>query len=485
MDAELQPNLPNEQYPVPTVEELNNITQKIDLLAEGINGPNTFSTESAAYGYIARHLRLVVPVAMREKITRLTINSYTEEPAPDRFLNVVDQLCLMYWNFVRMHRAGVNRDIAFFIAAYRTRLIYLGYLYTTRDDRSVTIDEVDFTALARDFHGTAYVTARERVAAIGIPGEEGYQAEVTGRRASAYATAFNLANNNQERIQAYVEHGLDENFKRFIRLAMSEEYADIIKHVVLAAQQFAASTYLVFRQLGHHYKTEFDLKYNILWKATTLEKHAKYPGNEAIHRWAIHSFGVKALHDKFYHSLKLEKLADTFKDRQDVAPAGTAVIATCYAAIELMKGLPVWSQMYAAYKVQIDALEKQAKVLKEGEKAIRFHKNARLFGETRYVMETETAQALAPIAKGFITALGDEADLSKQKALDKRAQQNPLMVQVINNAIIRITRSIARTGDMSALIQAAPAIASTSEVPEAKISLAAGEAEESESEEEE
>jgi len=100
-------------------------------------------------------------------------------------------------------------------------------------------------------------------------------------------------------------------------------------------------------------------------------------------------------------------------------------------------------------------------------------------------METETAQALAPIAKGFITALGDEADLSKQKALDKRAQQNPLMVQVINNAIIRITRSIARTGDMSALIQAAPAIASTSEVPEAKISLAAGEAEESESEEEE
>jgi len=224
----------------------------------------------------------------------------------------------------------------------------------------------------------------------------------------------------------------------------------VSKHLAFSAQQYAAMTYLVFRQHGHHYKTEFDNKYNVLWRATTIDSSPMYPGNEIVHRNAIHSFGVKALHLKFYQNINLSKLADTFVDRQDVAPAGTAVVATCNAAIELMKALPVWTQMYGAYKVQIDELSIQAKKLKNAEQAIRYHKNARLFGVQRYQLDLEIAQSLAPIAKGFIESLGPEADLSRQKALDKRAQQNPLVAALVSSVINKVTRAIARSGDINA-----------------------------------
>jgi len=451
-DAALDPNigLPDANYPLMTADQVEGLAERALIMSEGINGPNSFSTEAAAYGYIERQWRVVVPATLRNNIVLLTRDSYTDNPRPERFINPVQHLTILYWNFLRMTTAGVNNNQAFFTAAYRARLIFLGYLYPERNDRSVTIDEVDFWDRARDFHSHEARFPREARRAVGREGEPGYQAAVAADEGNAYGRAYLNAASDSERVRAYFEHGADNKFKRFISYALNEENLAVTKHLTFSAQQYAAMTYLVFRQHGHHYKTEFDNKYNVLWRATTIESSSRYPGNEIIHRNAIHSFGVKALHLKFFQNLRLGKLADTFVDRQDVAPAGTAVVATCNAAIDLMKALPVWNQMYSAYKVQIDELATQAKKLKNAERAIQYHKNARLFGVQRFQLDLEIAQSLAPIAKGFIESLGPDADLSRQKALDKRAQQNPLVTALVSSVINKVTRSIARSGDMSA-----------------------------------
>jgi hypothetical protein len=451
MNQQLDPDalMPAAQYPTMTAAQVAEFADRILLLSEGINGPNQFSQESAAYGYIERHFRLAIPPSMGPMLARLSTASNRDDFNPANYMNPIQQISITYWNWLRLKAGNVNVDHAFFIAAYRARLIYLGYLYPERTGRAVTIDEVDWPTEMIDHHVNDYVGPLAAITEVGRRGEAGYVPPVAAREASAYYTAYNQARNNIGKLRAYMQHGTDNVFKRFMSYALSPERGAVMKHISLCAQQYAAMTYLVFRQHGHHYKTEFDAKYTVLWRATTLDSSPMHPGHELLHRAAIHSFGIKTLHVKFFLYLGKGKLADTFIDRQDVAPAGTAIIATCFAAIDLMKSLPIWSQIKESYGDQINILEGQAKLLKNAEDAIKYHKNARLFGVQRFQFDTTTAQALAPIAKGFIEALGSDADLGKQKALDKRAQQNPLMASLVEDVINRVTRKIARTGDIS------------------------------------
>lgn len=409
-----------------SIQELKNKVAHLNYLAEGLNGPNTFSVESAAYGYIERHKRLIIPEDLRAWIGQNKISWEDKDQAAS--VPLISLFSIAYWNFSRLLAGGYSKDNAMFVAVYRTRLIYMGYLYASKEDRCVTIDEVDYTTAIRDHHTVAYETEAK------------------------YKQAADAAKSQEAEVAAYLEFGTNEKFKRFISALVSDEYAEMNRFLTLASNQYAAMTYLVFRQHGHHYTTELDKKLNTLWKATTLEQSPKYPGNEAVHRDAIHSFGMKALHDKFYYFLEKGKLAETFIDRQDVAPAGTAIIATCYASITLMRSLPIWSGIYAQYKEQIDKLEEQAKKLKDAKGAIKYHKNARLFGHHRFTLDTEIAQALAPVAVGFIQSLGDEADLSQQKTLNKRAQQNPLMVNLTFGVIRTVLRRIAKSGEIAPAI---------------------------------
>jgi len=467
----LDPNrlMPAAEYPTLAAADVERFAERVLLLSEGINGPNQFSQESAAYGYIERHFRLAIPFTMGPMLTTLSNASDRDDFDPAQYMNSLQQISIIYWNWLRLKNGGVDSNNAFFIAAYRARLVYLGYLYTTKEARAVTIDEVDFTNRMVDHHSVDFLGPIEARSAIGTRGEPGYVPAQEARTASDYYTAYRAARSNAARLRAYIDHGTDNTFKRFISYALNEERAAVMKHISLSAQQYAAMTYLVFRQHGHHYKSEFENKYNVLWKATTLESSDKHPGNELLHRAAIHSFGIKTLHVKFFTYLAKNRLAETFIDRQDVAPAGTAIIATCYAAIELMKSLPIWDQVQASYGPQIKILEAQAKQLKNAKEAIKYHKNARLFGVQRFQFDTATAQALAPIAKGFIEALGPDADLSRQKALDKRAQQNPLMASLVEEVINRVTRKIARTGDISIFAKKLETAAGNLGVPRAVI----------------
>jgi len=391
--------------------------EKLAILAEDVNGPNTFSLESAAYGYIERYQRLIIPVQYYDDIASDGVSS----------LNAVQLLVVTYYNYIRLRSGGMNESNAFFVAAYRSRLIELDYLIPSKESRAVTIDEVDWHNGTKDYEG-----------------------EARNSKAEYSKAAENMADNNPAGLVAsFLEHADDSPFKKFLAHAVSGKQAAIIKHLTFAAEQYAAATYLVFRQHGHHFKPEYNSKYDILWKATTIDPSPDYPGHEFIHRIAIHSFGVKVLHDRFFENVNDGKLAETFMDRKDVAPSGTAVVATCYAAFELMKSLPIWSDLNNSYKDQIAELEKQAKRLKNAEDAIKYHRNARLFGKIRHTLDISIAQSLAPVAKGFITSLGSESDLSKQKALDKRAQQNPIIVMTISAVIDKVMRNTRREADLS------------------------------------
>jgi hypothetical protein len=412
---------------VPTLDkkDIASAAAKLAILAEDVNGPNTFSLENAAYGYIEKFQRLVLPANYLTEFTSDGVSS----------LDVVQLFVVMYYNYLRLRSGGVNESDAFFIAAYRTRLIDLGYLYPNKTSRAVTVDEVDWSETAKDYAGSLEVSN------------------------DAYKSC--LANDvaDEEQLSLFIEHSPDTPFRRFLYYATQEAQANVIKHLTFSAEQYAAMTYLVFRQHGHHYKQEFDQKYNTLWKATTIDSSSKYPGHELVHRVAIHSFGVKCLHEMFFENIKDGKLAETFIDRQDVAPSGTAVVATCWASFELMKSLPIWDDLNSAYMKQIAELEQQAKKLKNAEDAIKYHRNARLFGKNRFTLDVTIAHALAPVAKGFIVSLGTESDLSKQRALDKRANQNPLIVMTVTSVIDKVIRSTRRDADFKALQGGQPKIA--------------------------
>lgn len=409
------------------------------MLFEGVNGPNTFNTESAAYGFIDKHFRLVIPSDLKQ-----TIKSHLNTKTSIGF-TFLKMLNVAYWNFLRMVNHQVDQKNALFIALYRARLVKLGYLYVEKKDRAVALDEVDFSDATPDYFTREFdLSLLEQKDANGNVTRE-------AQPGFEFTASWLAARTDAEQVQAYLRHGANREFKIFLSSLMVPENMEMAKHITFCAEQYAAMTYLVFRQMGHHYKEEYDAKYSTLWRATTLEASKHYPGHAMMHRSAIHSFGVKALHDKFFYNLKNGKLAETFVDRADVAPAGAAKVATCAAAINLMRSLPVWSGLYTSYKGQIDALMAQMEELKNAEDAIKFHKNARLFGKQRYQIDDTNANALAAVAKGFIDSLGSEADMSKQRTLNKVAAQNPAMSALVAGVINSVTRKIARAGDLNAI----------------------------------
>jgi len=393
---------------------------KIVMLAEPINGPNSFNLETAAYGYITRDERLIIPSAYRERMP--------ESPTDVPNLNIVEVLVIAFYNFLRLKNAGKTEDTALFLALYRARLVKLGYLMRSKENRRVTVDEVDYHEQALDHHARLLASSAE------------------------YRTEFQAATNETRRIRSFIRRAPSSAFKKFVSLVLSKP--DMFQHITMVATQYAASTYLVFRQHGHHWKEDLEGKYNIMWRATTLAKPAFVPPNVDIHRVAIHSFGVYILHEKFFELFEAGQLAETYMDRSDVAPCGTAVVGTCNAAINLMRSLPIWKPLYSAYGPAIEALAKEADQLKSARAAIKFHKNAKLFGVTRVALDTSSALALAPIAKGFIKSLGETSDMAKQKTLDKRANQNPVVVQMVENVIYNVMERVEKSGDIQKALPA-------------------------------
>jgi hypothetical protein len=113
-----------------TLAEINPATvanelDKLQMLAEPINGPNSFNLETAAYGYITREERLVIPGALKQKIPS-AIGDQNQ-------LNVVELYSIMMYNYLRMKKRNLTDDHSVFIACYRSRLIQLGYLLRNKE----------------------------------------------------------------------------------------------------------------------------------------------------------------------------------------------------------------------------------------------------------------------------------------------------------------------------------------------------------------
>jgi len=406
--------------PDANLDQVQEQLEKLVSIAEPVNGPNSFNLETAAYGYITRDERLVIPSAFRNRI------SQNISQAPN--FNVVELMAITLANYIRLKRTNLSDDHALFLAVYRSRLVHMGYLLREKEDRHVTVDEVDYLDSARDYHGPDYDAIRE------------------------YKEAFDAEPTEVGKLLAYLNHGSSAGFKKFIQFALTK--TEIFRFLTLAANQLAASTYLVFRQMGHHYKPELEQKYNTLWRATTLEIPTFMPSNGAIHRVAIHSFGMYSLHEKFFYNREERRLAETYMDRADVTPCGVAIINTCWASISLMKSLPIWPSLYRAYQTQIDDLERQANKLRDAKEAIKYHKNAKLFGVNKSTLDPTSAYAMAPVAKGFLESMDETADIKRQKTLDKRASQNPVAVQLVQNVILNVLNRVVESADLARALPA-------------------------------
>jgi len=416
--------------------DLTPILQRLDrvaIIAQDSNGPATYNVESAAYGNISNEFRLIIP----NWVIPLLRNNALPDNLMGINIDIIQQTQVAYMNWRRMVEENVAQDIALWIAIYRARLIKLGYLYHPAASRKVGVNEVDVDATVIDLMMNELTDGDGNLTQFG--------------------NAFNAARDDSGKLMAYVTFGNDNRFRRFI--AYMSTKLEMVNDIVFTAENIAASTYLVFRQFGHHYTESLREKYTRIWAATTLAEPALFPGFDMAHRNAVHSFGLKSFHDNFYRNLRLNRLAETFRDRSNVAPCGTAMTATCYATIQLMKALPFWMNLHSAYSQQVDALENEYRKMGSGEEAIAFHKNASFFVDEAQVMKIDNsfAAVLAPLAKGFIDVAGEKSDIARQRTLDKRASQNPVMITMVSSVITAILDRVTERGDIASI---APSVTS-------------------------
>jgi len=424
--------------------------ERVLALAEGINGPSTFDVESAAYGYIQGWQKLVVPKYVHDMLDDPALKSTSKQLAGVDAMTLLDVLFVAFCNYVKLRKGSETADAdskleeraCYWIAMYRARLVKQGYLYKSKEARAVTVDELHVQESAAN-PLLKLTKADDRAAFskdIAVPAQ-------AAMALKAYYETITEAGPDGKPTKLTA-------WSRFISLYVDRP--KVAEDIVFTAEQVSAATYLVFRQFGHHYQASLKEKYEIMWKATTLAKPEMLPDLNAVHRIAIHSFGMRALHDKFWYNYDNGKLAETYRDRSTVAPCGAAQLMTANAALSLMEALPIWNTLYMGYATQIDTVRAEAKKMGSPRDMIVYHKNAKLFGVERKKANNEAAIPVAPIIKGWLNFQGKEAAMAGQRTLNKLAEQNPAIVTLVEAVLTGVIDKIASSGDVSALSTAMP-----------------------------
>jgi len=354
-------------------------------LVEDLNGPSMYSSKRAMFGYISPHERLQIPSWLSPQL---------RTAAQDQallHLSTVDVLEIAEMNYAALVGGGTSENDSLWVSLLRARWIQLGCLLRTRQDRAVPIDEVD-----EDTRAQSYDEQWEAANPIAATARDQYEVQ-----------KLNSADLGDAAFQTYIK----------------KISAALLNHVNQCATNLWALSAHIFRVRGHHYKAEFEDTIERTWKATTLDLPNTAPSWQVLVRVATHPFGVKALRDGFEFFLSQEALAPSFDVRKDAFPAGAAMIGTGYAVLQQMKSAAWWVEFSTLYQGLVDSVEHQhGEILKA---PFRYHQAAGLYGEVKRDVDDTSVRALAPLLKGFITVEAAGTAISRQKTLDKHAEQNP------------------------------------------------------------
>jgi len=363
-------------------EEKRGLLTFYSALVEDLNGPHAFKDERAAFGYVQRHeyLRVVAPL-LNACPTDLT-------PGTAELGNLNFILATAYFNAARLREGNVNDAVAVRIGLLRAKWISLGWLRKTKEQRNTPFNEV---------------------------------MEVVGDRiVGPIGADFSVEVGEDYNVVTYDETKWWSDELKKVDVNKWSELAPILWAVVAH----------VFRVRGHHYKLEYEELYTRTFAGTLMT----FPDNiltwQDIGRTAIHPFGVSALERGAAEMEANNSLPRNLLIRRNAIPCGAALVGTTYAALKSLAGTPFYPQIRAHYTVQIDALELEyQEVITHG---LAYHISAGLYGIQKRVLNTVSAEALAPLLGGYIDALPRESAIKGQKSLNKHKDTNPLMSKLFS-----------------------------------------------------
>lgn len=242
----------------------------------------------------------------------------------------------------------------------------------------------------------------------------------------------------------------------------------VVKH----AEAIWAAVEFVFRTRGHHFKSSGD-EAEIYKSAYTRFLKASFEGEfvwpsgvdmSTIFHAAIHPFKIKALAVCTAHYLAHGMLSQAAKVRLTASPCGHAVITTCVAALNTMRGEIWWDAFERTYADSLRKVDMYADQINNNRYG--YHQACELYGVERANHVTEEVGAapvtiekakseikfIAASCQGLIQALHKAKEsgyikgfsLANSRALNKAANDVPLLTAKITamiEATIAITSS--------------------------------------------
>lgn len=243
---------------------------------------------------------------------------------------------------------------------------------------------------------------------------------------------------------------------------LTEENKHDINKMVSLLPVFAA---IQFQKTNHHYISNDDYReaYRRHFKSAQIESLAAAYNKPEIIYDAVHWMGPNNMDDWGTNLDKDEKLPRGISMKLDPFPAGTAIISTQLAIWRAIEVYPGGDALIRVYKTQLDKMKRLDEKISEDK--LDYHVFASLFGFESKLDHPDTeegmsaANQLAGIAQAFIETVAENSDLSKARALKKRAEQNIAIYSLAKEAFKGVSVRIRRDAREKSLEEAlVPAI---------------------------
>lgn len=302
------------------------------------------------------------------------------------------------------HLQGIAGGELLELNAIRARLNAVGALNLSLDQRSVSVDEIEWIGWSEDELAE-------------------YDLVIDHYNAKPEADFSKVIVKN-----AIALNDGDKKIRRS-RISIWQECSS------LALVILGISMHL-FRVRGHHYRAEskhkkefYDTFVKTLNATTCQAMHMMLATPDETNglfycRSVTHAYGV--LQPTILVFALLHRLPNSFTTRINAMVAGCAPVGVAMAALNLMEACPWWDLFYRVFREQIDTFRAIAAAICDNPLA--YHLNSRLYGfkeAQRYNGSCFPEEALAPILPwiaGYIQSLPKESTIKANKCLEKRIQ---------------------------------------------------------------
>lgn len=344
------------------------------------NGDDSADPDELAFGYIEPWERLPITADVQAVLRNGDTVPITLQMAKD------------LWQLSRERLTGhqlSDNDVNVLIAL-RINLIAQGFLYRSKRDRCVLVDEVDVVTVNRG--------------------------------------AF-----KQEEFAAW-----------------AKRYDWVKKFVAVIAGMVA----FVFRNRGHHWTEALDGLYQRVWAACVVKLAAdqQLPSWRTISRTGLHAFGVRALEDLWRVRANANKVPRALVIRRDSGPAGAAVITSAAAAIRASAS-ETWFPYFLGkfYGVVLNILGTDELIKRN---PLSYHINARLYGMQKTDIDESLVAPVAPYLQAFIESLPEASPVRQIQALRKRASNNAAIVETFRELFLNLRAKAAEAISHAQLLSA-------------------------------